>query len=55
MGEVYMLLENGGFKKEIPMEQLSFIGNGVIFNSASLLDEEGLAALAFRRDAMAVL
>ena len=55
MGEVYMLLENGGFRKEIPMEQLSFIGNGVIFNSASPLDEEGLAALAFRRDAMAVL
>lgn len=54
-GEIYSLFEDNVFEKEIPMEFLSYVGNGFIFNSMSPLTPDSIAPLDFRKDAVAIV
>ena len=53
--EVYTLFEDGEFGKKIPMEKLSYIGNGGIIDNFFSVADDGIKVAAFRQDAVAIL
>ena len=53
--EVYTLFEEGEFGKKIPMEKLSYIGNGEIIDNFFSIADTGIKVAAFRQDAVAVI
>ena len=53
--EVYTLFEDGDFDKKIPMEKLSYIGNGEIIDNFFSVADDGIKVAAFRQDAVAIL
>lgn len=53
--EVYTLFEDGDFDKKIPMDKLSFIGNGEIIDNFFSVSEKGMKVASFRQDAVAVI
>ena len=53
--EVYTLFEDGEFGKKIPMEKLSYIGNGEIIDNFFSIADTGIKVAAFRQDAVAVI
>lgn len=53
--EVYMLLEDDNFENKIPMEKLSYIGNGEIIDDFYSITSENRKAAKFRKDAVAIL
>ena len=46
---------NGDFDKKIPMEKLSYIGNGEIIDNFFSVADDGIKVAAFRQDAVAIL
>ena len=54
-GEVYTLFEDGDFGKKIPIDKLSFMGNGAIIDNFFNLCSEGINPLGFRKDAVAII
>lgn len=53
--EVYTLFEDGDFDKKIPMEKLSYIGNGEIIDNFFAVSEKGMKIANFRQDAVAII
>ena len=53
--EVYTLFEDGDFDKKIPMEKLSYIGNGEIVDNFFAISNEGIRIADFRQDAVAII
>lgn len=53
--EVYTWFEDEEVGKKVPMEKLSFIGNGVIVKNGCTLSDEGIIPADFRQDAVAVI
>jgi predicted glutamine amidotransferase len=53
--EVYTLFEDEDFGDKIPMNKLSFIGNGTIVDDFFSVCSEGIKPADFRKDAVAVI
>ena len=54
-GDVYALFDNGGYCDKIPMEHLSYIGNGIIIDNFFTVSNGGYNMANFRKDAVTVL
>lgn len=53
--EVYSIFEDGDFGNKIPIEKMTFIGNGVIIDNFFSVFDDGIKPANFRQDAVAVL
>lgn len=53
--EVYALFDDGDYDDKIPMEHLTYIGNGAIIDNFFTVSDSGYNIAKFRKDAVAII